>query len=112
MIDNETINKAIAEFMNLCWHEFEPYRAIHGNDKCLKNCGATRYDDNLHRDFCSPDSPRRLLQEVIANVIVTPKGWNNLHRNIDLQLGTNQQIIEATAEQIARAVYDVITEAL
>lgn len=69
MTNGEVSRYLHERILGKCWHEFEEYRAIHGNDNCLKDCGVTRYDkDQLHMDYCSDESPRRLLNEIVAKL--------------------------------------------
>lgn len=62
--------------------------------------------DCVPADYCSSSSPRSLLEEAIAFATATPKGWNELFMQIQLQIGDHQQAIQATAEQIAHAIYE------
>jgi hypothetical protein len=125
MPDNETINRHIHEMMDKCWHRFEPYRAIHGNHKCLENCGATRYTAEP-MDYCSDDSPRRLLNEAVDKAVgmVGPYIFGRaLAKQIDLSLPqdfngvTDNElpsrvtfIASASAQQIATAIYNATKE--
>jgi hypothetical protein len=116
--DNETINRHIHEMLGKCWHRFEPYRAIHGNDKCLENCGATRYTADRSMDYCSDDSPRRLLNEAVDKA-VEMVGELRIGSQLEQQLweGTPTLIAahlthatKATAQQIATAIYNATKE--
>lgn len=53
---NEELNRMAAGVLGECWHEYEPYRAIHGNDNCLNGCGWTRYMGaypGTNPDYCN-----------------------------------------------------------
>lgn len=92
---NDEINRYIhTEIMGKCWHDW------HITSSCTK-CG-----DGLSRraipGYCSDDSPRRLLNEVVAKVdgqayedsLTGEYGYNNVY----------------TAEQIARACVEAHKE--
>jgi hypothetical protein len=120
--DNETINRHIHEMLGKCWHRFEPYRAIHGNDKCLENCGATRYTADRSMDYCSDDSPRRLLNEAVDKavemvgardftdeLIIATTGTVWFDGRLDV-LETLFAAARATNQQIATAIYNATQE--
>ncbi len=134
--NNETINRRIAEFMGLCWHEVTQNE---GGQNCLK-CGASVlvqrwrnltvdpdwhysvYENNLIPDYCSADSPRRLLDEVVAKLDTLklgeelsltlygagamPKDVEDFHALI-MAVGVSAK---STPEQIATAIYHCISE--
>ena len=55
MNEKEELNRwCHTVLLGKCWHEFAPYRAIHGQHKCLKDCGTDRHDDDAwNPDYCS-----------------------------------------------------------
>lgn len=82
----------------------------HGKYACHK-CPDVSYnggnDNGKYPDYCSDDSPRRWLNEVVATVVKsesTETFFNFLSKNRNqTHHGVKWAITEATAEQIARA---------
>lgn len=121
---NETINQAIAEFMGLCWHEID--RPQYGDSSNCNKCEKFTHFRFQHGeilieqnpDYCSPDSPRRLLDEVVAKVVekIGAVQFSNFIADLRRPHPVDRYefadcIIRATPEQIARAIYAVIKEA-
>ena len=126
------INKYIhEEIMGKCWHLWELIKPYNPNipmdwkgKRCIKCSTRTIFNPNDNiEDYCSDNSPRRLLREVVVKVIeecgvtemwlyflrqaVTPFiEQDDAGRYVDM-LPTEDDIIKleatATAEQIARA---------
>lgn len=96
MKSTDEINKYIhTEIMGKCWH------LLRGGENPCVNCGMTlNYGLGLYNeDYCSDESPRRLLNEVVAAI-------NNdelVTMEIQRQVGYATFEIRATAEQIATA---------
>lgn len=100
---NEEINRYIhTVIMGRCWHDW------HITSSC------TKCSDGLSRraipGYCSDDSPRRLLNEVVLHVTATVRGWNLFVCKLVAQLNAVQHPSMATAEQIARACVEAHKE--
>lgn len=117
---NEVINRALATFVGLCWHDL-----VLGSDdvwRCneidcpleMQNYGGIHGDPKGNPDYCSSDSPRSLLEGVVAKVgprlnpylfkLAVEDCMENIDRN------TRFGCVSLTAEQIARACYACINE--
>ncbi len=72
MKSNDEINRKIAEFMGLCWHDWSRTdKEKHFPHVWCFKCDAQCYGvgtANLNPDYCSDGSPRRLLKEVVAKL--------------------------------------------
>lgn len=107
MKSNDEINRKIAQFMGLCWHDPQLYI---GSKVGLKNicdkCKTTSPTPNP--DYCSDDSPRRLLNEAVAKLPVD--AHEKFERALLDELGGLDYLEAwiayaiATPEMIARAI--------
>lgn len=91
---NDEVNRYIAiEIMKLpCFHEAENEEYATVICRLCRNGFGGGAWSSANPDYCSDDSPRSLLNEVVAKV-----GFRDVHEQLDIIP------IEATAEQIARA---------
>lgn len=129
---NEEINKTIHEFMGHCFHnpmavkqQADGY-SIWKCRKCFEPLSqGFSYDEALQTanpDYCSDDSPRRLLNEVIAKLtkqsgdlyfgkleIELYKTWRERGRPKN-KLDHLADVVAADAQQIATACYYAIKE--
>ena len=65
---NEEINRYIhVEIMGKCWHDWRSMGPNWGF-RCGNDCGATS-SFSRNPDYCSDDSPRRLLNAVVAKMV-------------------------------------------
>lgn len=110
------INKYIhEEIMGKCWHLWELIKPYNPNipmdwkgKQCIKCSARTIFNpsDNIE-DYCSDNSPRRLLSDVVEKVDSKQFGlamWDILEMTGFYPRGTpNFMACKATAEQMARA---------
>jgi hypothetical protein len=102
-MNKDEINEYIhTQIMYKCWHDFglyEKYKNPHLEGSCVK----CKKAGERNPDYTSDDSPRRLLNEVVAKVRQRDELLKEFYDALlGLQL-RDQYVIEATAEQIARA---------
>lgn len=118
-MNNEEINRYIhVEIMGECldYRPIGELNRIHPNNRKCETCGQNHSAHILPPDYCSDDSPRRLLNEVEANVIehlrLTVKNPNVIYcRYLMVVNGFRyddlgylyEQVIRSTAEQRATA---------
>jgi hypothetical protein len=109
----EQINEIIHEWMGLCWHEFDRTSEL-GFLFCLK-CKTVIYPHwRSSVNYCSDDSPRKLLNGVLEKI------WN--HEKVELgilfvakvfELGDENHsffriLLGLNAHQIASAIAEVL----
>ncbi len=124
MPTNNEINRRIAEFMGLCWHHSD------SQEWCCEKMMQERPKNRLalmysNPDYCSPDSPRRLLDEVVAKLSRTHRlaFIQTLADETHVRLAAHCepysdatfdkyalfQLTTASPERIATAIYNVLT---
>jgi hypothetical protein len=114
MPDNETINRHIAEkVMQIpCWHVRQGAKCSKCGECLCAKCNRIRSGYVTNPDYCSDDSPRRLLNEAVDKA-VEMRGENAfliaMYGSVNGD-GRNQgdvrcELLRATAQQIATAIY-------
>lgn len=112
---NDAVNKYIhVEIMGKCWHEFsdkwpaDAERYSKDGEKC-KHCDKGHRALSANPNYCSDNSPRSLLNEVVVKVLASDRGIYYLSYALDV-VGhegiTDDAVLDmltATAEQTARA---------
>jgi hypothetical protein len=106
----EEINKVIHEWMGLCWHENVKW--THNGFNCSKcNKPSTYSKVFINPNYCSDDSPRKLLNDVLEKIEAMGKYDNMLsiliYENWDRENKDFGSRVYS-AEQIARAIAEVI----
>ncbi len=139
MPDNETINRHIHEMLGKCWHEPKsvPHSLFGAKFICV-NCekpliyyDGTRFaQDRMNPDYCSDESPRRLLNEAVdkavemvgeetftKHVVVEALDPHPTPQDVGLfiELGGpswvfSSLVTRASAQQIATAIYHATKE--
>lgn len=110
------INRTLHEFMGRCWHDFQRVDTFPQPDFVCTKCGSNN-SGAQNFDYTSSDSPRWLLEEVVAKLSNPPSQnmWRALAELLEQETGEAHPWIDvfvtATAEQIATACYRVIAEA-
>jgi len=69
-LTNKFLNQWGHELLGKCWHEFTSHRAIHDQPTCLKECGATRWDENVaNPNYCSDLNAARLVELKVLKLL-------------------------------------------
>ena len=110
----EQINRTLHEFMGKCDHYHEGHPADIDCSECIL-CGGYYYDAETP-DYTSPDSPRRLLDEVEEKldgnqrtIYANTLFFETAKPGADIMRNRRFQQVTAPAPIRARALYEVIT---
>ncbi len=117
MPNRDEMNRAIHEFIGKCpgYWSGDKYGGAWFKPPCEKCTKDIEHHEPEMPDYFSPDSPRRLLEEVVAKVVSTsPVISSALFDQLEIPLRESKDAdghhLMLTAEQIATACYNVITE--
>lgn len=110
------INRAIHEWLGKCWHERDVDLKGTGGFKvklrCTK-CGDSRYRSYCggdQPDYCSGKSERDLLDEAVVKADADGYGQRLADRLDSIECGKTKVIWWPTPAQIARAMYECLSE--
>lgn len=105
MENRDEINRTLHEFMGRCiYHPIQPKIGLDYNGNCSL-CGEPKSRHiGWYEVYTSSDSPRRLLEEVVAKI----DDSESLMSFVVQIIGWSTYDLKATAEQIATACYNVI----